>query len=450
MVICPNGYAIWEKIQARLDQLIKAQGVRNAYFPLLIPESFLKKEAEHIEGFAPELAVVTVAGGKKLDENLVVRPTSETIINSMFAQWIQSYRDLPLLINQWANVVRWEMRTRLFLRTTEFLWQEGHTCHADEKSALAFSERMLSIYADFCREMLALPVVMGQKSDSERFAGAVKTFTIEALMKDGKALQAGTSHYLGTNFAKAFETRFQDASGALSFVHQTSWGVTTRLIGALIMTHADDHGFVLPPKLAQTPVLLVLIGNDKAKEALLEAARGFVTALQEVNVGVQIEQDFHDTLGVRLHRAERLGFPIRIELGRKELEQGRVILVRRDTLEKKSVEVSNLAQFVVAELERMQEQMYQKAKAFLTSQTKSIASLVELHDGIEQGGFFEANWCQKAACENAIKDQTKATIRCMPVKQTDQGFVTCQGVGPCLVCQESSQKNQRVLIARSY
>ncbi|MGZ3709595.1 MAG: proline--tRNA ligase, partial [Bdellovibrionota bacterium] len=331
MVIRPNGYTIWEAIQKDLDRRIKKSGARNCYFPLFIPESFLKKEAEHVEGFAPQLAVVTHAGGKDLEEKLVVRPTSETIINSMFAKWIQSYRDLPLMINQWANVVRWEMRTRLFLRTTEFLWQEGHTCHATPEEAEAETRQMLQVYTEFAEEILAMPVIPGLKSDSERFAGALRTYSIEAMMQDKKALQAGTSHNLSTNFAKAFETKFLDKDSTQKFVHQTSWGVSTRLIGGMVMTHSDDKGLVLPPRLAHTHVAIVpILAKPELKAQVLEAAEKLSRAIEDAgeaarlpyDVSIKVDTDETKQAGWKFFEYELLGVPVRVEVGPRDLEKG--------------------------------------------------------------------------------------------------------------------------------
>jgi prolyl-tRNA synthetase len=442
MVIRPNGYHIWEKIQAALDQKIKAMGVQNAYFPLFIPESFLKKEAQHVEGFSPECAMVTHAGGKLLEEPLVVRPTSETIINSMFSRWIQSYRDLPLMINQWANVVRWEMRTRLFLRTTEFLWQEGHTCHEDKDSALFFAKQMLKVYQNLAKDLLAMPVIMGQKSESERFAGAVKTYTIEAMMQDGKALQAGTSHYLGTNFAAAFETQFQDKTGKLALVHQTSWGVSTRLIGGLIMTHSDDLGLVLPPRVARFAVILLPIFQEKNKAEVLPWCDKIGELLSKAGIDFTVDADASCSLGEKRHRAERIGIPLRLEFGLREIQAEQLLLVRRDTLEKTLVSLSGLIEQVQEQLLVMQSALYEKA---LLRRQQNTHVLLDIKD-MSESGFFEASWCQSLDCEQKMKEQTKATIRCLKM---DDDFEVVSSDQPCVVCGQHKE-NLRVVIARSY
>lgn len=456
MVIRPNGYSIWEQIHENLDRRIKATGAKNAYFPLFIPESFLKKEAEHVEGFAPQCAVVTYAGAKDLEEKLVVRPTSETIINSMFAKWIQSYRDLPLMINQWANVVRWEMRTRLFLRTTEFLWQEGHTCHATAEEAEEEARRMLKVYADFAEEVLAMPVLSGMKSESEKFAGALRTYCIEAMMQDKKALQAGTSHNLSTNFAQAFNTLFLDKDGQQKVVHQTSWGVSTRLIGGMIMTHSDDKGLVLPPRLATTHVVIVpILSNAKLKEQVLAAADQLSKSIQNqaaqsqlpYSVGVHVDQDETKQPGWKFHEYELIGVPLRIEIGPRDLEKGQVVMTRRDLGEKMPIALADVPGKVVHELAQMQKDLLERARAFRDRNTFEVSDYADFKIKIDQpGGFFLASWCQSKVCEAKIKEETKATIRCLPIRENYQPYSV---QGHCLCCGESKGL-VRAIFAKSY
>ena len=456
MVIRPNGYSIWEKIQQNLDERIKKVGVRNAYFPLFIPESFLKKEAEHVEGFAPQCAVVTYAGSKDLEEKLIVRPTSETIINSMFSKWIQSYRDLPLKINQWANVVRWEMRTRLFLRTTEFLWQEGHTCHATAEEAELDARKMLQIYTQFSEEVLAIPVLSGRKSDSERFAGALQTYSIEAMMQDKKALQAGTSHNLSTHFAKAFETQFLDKDGKQKFVHQTSWGVSTRLIGAVIMTHADDKGLVLPPRLAAMHVVIVPILNKAETRAqVLQAAEKLSASIQSeaeksslpYTVVVHVDQDDTKQAGWKFHEYELLGIPVRIELGPRDLEKNQVVLTRRDREGKEFLQISEVPAQIVSVLDSMQKELLERARAFRNAHTHSVTHYSELKEKLDStGGFFAAPWCQSKECEEQVKVETKATIRCLPL---DDNYNLIAETGKCVVCEKGTP-TVRAIFARAY
>src|SRR5271169_5803894 len=364
MVIRPNGYAIWENIQRELDKRIKDTGHENAYFPLFIPESFLKKEADHVEGFAPQCAVVTYAGGKELEEKLVVRPTSETIINSMFAKWIQSYRDLPMLLNQWANVVRWEMRTRLFLRTSEFLWQEGHTCHETEAEAEEETLRMLEVYRTFAEDYMAMPVLAGRKSESEKFAGAVRTYSIEAMMQDKKALQSGTSHNLGQNFARAFNTAFQGRDGQQHHVWQTSWGVSTRLIGGLILTHSDDAGLVVPPKLAATHVVVVVIGKGEERGPVVERAQAVAVDLRRAGLSVLVDDDDTKSPGFKYFEHELTGVCVRMELGPRDLAKEQAVLVRRDDKVKVSVPLSSVVTQAQAMLEAMQTSLFARAKQF--------------------------------------------------------------------------------------
>lgn len=456
MVIRPNGYSIWERIQAELDQRIKATGVRNAYFPLFIPESFLKKEAEHVEGFAPEVAVVTHAGAKDLEERLIVRPTSETIINSMFSKWIQSYRDLPLLINQWANVVRWEMRTRLFLRTTEFLWQEGHTCHATQEEAEEKARQMLQAYADFAAEVLAIPVIVGRKTDSEKFAGALKTYTMEAMMQDKKALQAGTSHNLSDNFAKAFETQYLDKDSKQKFVHQTSWGVSTRLVGGVIMTHSDDKGLVLPPRLATTHVVIVpIMANAAKRPAVLEAASKLQKAIEKecegrlpYSVGVLVDTDETKQPGWKFHEYELIGIPLRIEVGPRDLEKNQIVLTRRDEGKKEFMPMDEAIRKIPTLLESMQSELLQKALRFREENTHEVSSYEDFKAQVEEpGGFFAAAWCGSTECESRVKEETKATIRCLPM---DERFEPFQMKDGCFVCGQKAGTSLRAIFARSY
>jgi len=440
MVIKPYGYAIWENIQRELDTRFKAKGVENAYFPLFIPESFLKKEAEHVEGFSPELAVVTHAGGEKLDEPLVVRPTSETIMYATFAHWIQSYRDLPLLINQWCNVVRWELRPRLFLRTTEFLWQEGHTCHTTENEADGFARQMLEVYREFAEDLMALPVITGLKSDAERFAGAVRTYSIEAMMQDGKALQAGTSHLLGQNFARAFEVKFLNAEGREEYVWQTSWGVSTRLIGGLIMAHSDDKGLVLPPRLAPIQTVIIPIGATPEE---LEATQAKATELSELlkAEGVSVKIDTREMRpGAKFFDWEKKGVPLRLELGPKDLAANSLVVVRRDTSAKSTVSEEELVDSVKDLLEQIQRDLFQAALARREANTHDVDSYDELKKAVETG-FARAFWCGSAECETKIKDETKATIRSIPFDQKAEN-------GKCVICGKKS--SGRVVFAKAY
>ncbi len=463
MVIRPNGYSIWERIQTALDTRFKATGHSNAYFPMFIPESFLKKEAEHVEGFAPECAVVTHAGGKKLEEPLVVRPTSETIINSMFAKWIKSYRDLPMLLNQWANVVRWEMRTRLFLRTTEFLWQEGHTCHETSAEAQEETLKMLEVYRDFAENILAMPVIAGQKTPSEKFAGADSTYCIEAMLQDGKALQAGTSHNLGQNFARAFETKFQDRTGQWQHVFQTSWGVSTRLIGGLIMTHSDDKGLVLPPRVSRYHVVIVPITFNRGEKTaekdakVLEAASNLASLLksQKVlfedgsaeDVRVLVDDDVQHSSGWKFHEYELIGIPIRIEIGPRDLENNQITFVRRDKDAKSVVNIMDASKIIPVELVAMQRALLEKARAFRRDQSKYCSSYSDFKNSIEDGGFFYVDWCGSPECEAKIKEETKATIRCVPFDYGDLSDAP-ESLAGCLYCQAASR--QRVILARAY
>ena len=439
MVIRPNGYGIWERMQRSLDEMFKATGHQNAYFPLFIPESYLHKEAQHVEGFAPEVAVVTHGGGKKLDEPLIIRPTSETIIYSMFAKWVQSYRDLPLLINQWANVVRWEMRTRLFLRTLEFLWQEGHTAHATHDEAEEEARKILGIYRDFMEGWMAMPVVTGQKTDAERFAGALRTYSCEAMMQDNKALQAGTSHNLGQNFAKAFELKFQAEHGGQEFAWNTSWGVSTRLVGGLVMTHGDDIGIRVPPLLAPIEMVIVPIyKTDEERSAMLEAADRVTRRLADWErrdpgrLRVHIDDRDGVKPGAKYYEWELRGVPIRMELGPRDLEKNQGVLVRRDNREKRPVSLDALGEDVADLLMRIQEDMLiaarERREQHSVRHAISYDDFRALMDG--EGAFVYAGWCGDPACEAQIKDDTKATIRVMP----DEEFRSAETPTKCLRC----------------
>ena len=455
MVIKPYGYAIWEKMQRQLDDMFKATGHQNAYFPLLIPKSFLSREADHVEGFAKECAVVThyrlkadhESGGvvvdpeARLEEELIIRPTSETIIWNTYKNWIHSYRDLPLLLNQWANVMRWEMRTRMFLRTAEFLWQEGHTAHATEEEAVAEARRMLEVYAEFAEKYMAVPVVKGVKSANERFAGAIDTYTIEAMMQDGKALQSGTSHFLGQNFAKAFDVKFVNQQNEPEYVWATSWGVSTRLMGALIMTHSDDNGLVLPPRLAPIQVVIVPIYKDaEGLKAISEKVAPIVEELRAKGISVKYDDADNKRPGFKFADYEVKGVPVRLAIGQRDLENGTVELMRRDTLEKQVVPLDGITDRIVAELDEIQQALFDRAKAFRESMTQTVDSYEEFKEKIENGGFFLAHWDGTPETEEKIKEETKATIRCIP-------FDGDKTPGKCMVTGKPSAC--RVLIARS-
>jgi prolyl-tRNA synthetase len=441
MVIRPNGYAIWEKIQRQLDDMFKETGHVNAYFPLFIPESFLKKEAEHVEGFAPECAVVTHGGGKKLEEPLVIRPTSETIINAMFSKWIQSYRDLPLLINQWANVVRWEMRTKLFLRTTEFLWQEGHTCHATEAEAREETLKMLAVYKKFAEEYMAIPIIDGIKTESEKFAGAVDTYCIEMLMQDGRALQGGTSHLLGQNFAKAFGTKFLSKEGKQEYVWQTSWGVSTRLVGALIMCHSDDKGLVIPPKLAPLQCVIVpIFKKDFDPSKLLDKANRLRDELKGT-ISVKVDDAENNSPGFKFHEYEIQGVPVRVEFGPKDFENNVFTVVRRDTGEKTSVPFDQAAELIKSLMDKIQKNLFEKAKKYLEDRTFVVDNYDDFKTKCEDGGMILAHWCGERSCEDKIKADTKATIRCV-------SFNGKQEKGACIACGKPSPR--RIHFARSH
>jgi prolyl-tRNA synthetase len=441
MVIRPNGYAIWENMQRVLDRMFKETGHKNAYFPLLIPESFIRKEAEHVEGFAPQLAVVTHAGGKKLEEPLVIRPTSETIINSAFARWIQSYRDLPMLINQWANVMRWEMRTRLFLRTSEFLWQEGHTCHETEEEAQRETLQMLEVYRTFAEQYMAMPVLAGQKSESEKFAGALRTYSIEAMMQDKKALQAGTSHHLGQNFSKAFNTTFQGRDGKQSHVWQTSWGVSTRLVGALVMTHSDDGGLVVPPRLAADHVVIVVIGKGPEERAPIQSrAEALAADLRKAGLGVLVDNDETKGPGFKFYQYELVGVCLRIELGPKDIAKEQCVVVRRDNRQKEFVPLAGVVAKVKELLESMQQALFAQAQKLRDENTFEVNSLEELKARADDG-FLLAHWCERQVCEAKIKEETGATSRCRP-------FDLKQEKGACVVCGQESPG--RMVFAKAY
>ena len=443
MVIRPNGYAIWENIQKFLDQMFKDSGHVNAYFPLFIPESFLKKEAEHVEGFSPETAVVTFAGGKKLEEPLIVRPTSETIIWAMYKKWIQSYRDLPILINQWANVVRWEMRTRLFLRTTEFLWQEGHTAHETYEQAEEETLKILEIYKTFAEKYMAIPVIAGVKTEKEKFAGADKTYCIEAMMQDYRALQGGTSHNLGQNFAKAFDVEFQNEAGQMEHVWATSWGVSTRLVGALIMTHSDDRGLVLPPKLASTKVVIVPIWkSDEDKQIIMEKIEIMTSGWKEKGISFHVDARENYRPGWKFNEWEKRGIPIRIEVGIRDIENGQVVVVRRDTGEKEFLIDSNLDEAILDRLDIMQHEMFQKASLWRDEHTFTVDDFQDFKKQINAGnGFYWIHWCGERGCEDRLQNETKATIRLIPMAGKEEN-------GKCLICGNPS--NQRVLAAKAY
>jgi len=456
MVIKPYGYAIWEKIQNILDTMFKKTGHSNAYFPLLIPKSFFSKEASHVEGFAKECAIVThyrlknspdgkgviVDETAKLEEDLIIRPTSETIIWSTYKNWIQSYRDLPLLINQWANIVRWEMRTRLFLRTSEFLWQEGHTAHATKEEAIEETNKILNIYAEFAEKTLGIPVIIGKKSESEKFAGAIDTYCIEAMMLDGKALQAGTSHFLGQNFAKAFDVKFTNKEGKLDYVWATSWGVSTRLIGALIMAHSDNNGLVLPPKIAPIQVVIIPIyKNEQEHSVVLNKCKEIKEKLENVALTVKLDDRNTQKPGWKFAEYELKGIPVRIAVGPKDIENGTIEVARRDTLEKKLIPNDNFSEYVLKLLDDIQQNIYNKALKFREQHTYKIDNYTEFKTAIENGGFFEAFWDGTPETEAKIKDETKATIRCIPQYSNDEeGF--------CMVTGKPSKK--RVIFARAY
>ena len=456
MIIKPYGYSIWEKMQRALDDMFKETGHTNAYFPLFIPKSFLSKEASHVEGFAKECAVVThyrlkndpngggviVDPDAKLEEELIVRPTSETVIWSTYKNWIQSYRDLPLLINQWANVVRWEMRTRLFLRTAEFLWQEGHTAHATKQEAIEETEQMLEVYAEFAETFMAMPVLKGIKTANERFAGADETYCIEAMMQDGKALQAGTSHFLGQNFAKAFDVKFVNKENQLDYVWGTSWGVSTRLMGALIMAHSDDQGLVLPPKLAPIQVVIVPIyKGEEQLENIKARINPLVKALKKRGVSVKFDFAENQSPGFKFAEYELKGVPVRLAIGNRDMENGTIELARRDTREKTSMPFEGIEDVIVDTLEDIQRNIYQKALDFRTANTFEVNTWDEFTAKIEDGGFLSAHWDGSSETEEKIKELTKATIRCIPLDAKEEA-------GKCILTGAPSSR--RVIFARAY
>ena len=443
MVIRPYGYAIWEHFQRHLDRLFKETGHVNAYFPLFIPESFMHKEAEHVEGFAPEVAVVTHGGGKKLDEPLVVRPTSETIIWNMYKKWISSYRDLPLLINQWANVVRWEMRTRLFLRTTEFLWQEGHTAHATPEEAQEETLRMLEVYRTFAEDYMAMPVITGQKTESEKFAGAVSTYSIEAMMRDGKALQSGTSHNLGQNFAKAFDVTFQNEANEAEYVYATSWGVSTRLVGGLIMTHGDDHGLILPPKVAPYQIVVVPIFRDATRDAVIQVTDKLEGELLAAGLRIKVDDDEKSSPGFKFNEWEMRGVPLRVELGPKDIEKNQAVVVTRHSREKEFIPLNKLAEVLAAKVVDVQAALFKRALDFRKERTFETDNWDEFKQIIasEEGGFVKAYWNGSAEIEEKIKDETKATIRNIPFDQPEKP-------GKCIYTGEPATK--QVIFAKAY
>jgi prolyl-tRNA synthetase len=455
MVIKPYGFAIWEKMQRALDDMFKATGHQNAYFPLFVPKSFLEKEEEHAEGFAKECAVVThyrlksdgkgglmVDPNAKLEEELIIRPTSETVIWNAYKGWIQSWRDLPILVNQWANVVRWEMRTRIFLRTAEFLWQEGHTAHATEAEAIAETETMLGVYADFAENWMAMPVVQGLKSPAERFAGAVETYCIEALMQDGKALQSGTSHFLGQNFAKSFDVKFVNKENQLEYAWATSWGVSTRLMGALIMAHSDDNGLVLPPKLA--PIQVVIVPIHKTPEDLAtisEKVAPIVSELKTAGISVKFDDNENQRSGWKFAEYELRGVPVRLGIGMRDLENGTVEVARRDTLSKESRPIDGIAGYLPELLDEIQANIYQRALKFREENTFNVDTWDEFKDQIEKGGFIMAHWDGTAETEEKIKNETKATIRCIPLTSIAEA-------GKCVYT--GNESSRRVVFARAY
>ena len=455
MVIRPYGYAIWEKMQRVLDDMFKETGVQNAYFPLLIPKSFLSKEAEHVEGFAKECAVVThyrlktndthdgvvVDPAEKLEEEIIIRTTSETIIWNTYKNWIKSYRDLPILCNQWCNVMRWEMRTRLFLRTSEFLWQEGHTAHATREEAEERAKQMLKVYAKFAEEYMAVPVIQGVKSETERFAGALDTYTIEAMMQDGKALQSGTSHFLGQNFGKAFDVQFLNKDNKVEYAWATSWGVSTRLMGALIMTHSDDNGLVLPPKLAPLQVVIIPIGKGDQMAMLDEKAEAILKNLKAMGISVKYDNADNKRPGFKFADYELKGVPVRVVLGARDLEKGLVEVMRRDTLEKENVAIEGIEDYIKNLLNDIQQNIYQKAIAYRNAHIYECDNYDEFKERIKEGGFFLCHWDGTEETEAKIKEDTQATIRCVP-------FMFEQTEGVDMVSGKPAK--HRVLIARAY
>jgi prolyl-tRNA synthetase len=442
MAIRPYGYAIWENMKELLDQRIKATGHQNAYFPLFIPESLLQKEAEHVEGFAPEVALVTRGGNEKLSERLVVRPTSEAIICSMYAKWVQSWRDLPLLINQWCNVVRWEKTTRPFLRTSEFLWQEGHTVHCTEEEAEEEALKMLGVYKDFVESELAIPVISGLKTEREKFAGALHTYTIEALMADGRALQAGTSHNLGQHFSRVFDIQYLDKDKQLKYAWQTSWGVSTRLIGAIIMVHGDDRGLRLPPQVAPLQVVVIPIITKKKREEVLQKCQAIIGELAE-NVRVHLDKREEYSAGWKFNEWEMKGVPLRLEVGPRDLEQGVVSVVRRDTGERSTISAEDLSRQISLLLKDIQNNLFRQAREFQEKNTYRVHNYQEFQEVLqEKKGFLQGFWCGTSNCEEEIKNETKATIRCIPLGPEQKE------TGPCLFC--GNKEGKIVYFARAY
>ncbi len=445
MVIRPYGYALWENIQGALDGMFKASGHENLYFPMLIPISYFEREKEHVEGFSPELAVVTHAGGKPLEEPLAIRPTSETIIGEMYSKWVQSYRDLPLLYNQWCNVMRWELRTRPFLRTTEFLWQEGHTAHAGAEEALEETMRMVNIYATFARDWAAMPVVVGEKTEGERFAGALRTYTIEAMMRDTRALQSGTSHYMGENFARAFDITFSDEENQLRYVHTTSWGVSTRMIGAIIMAHGDDQGLILPPRLAPVQVVIVpIFRNDQPElaERVLEESKRLRHELMDVGVRVRVDVREGLSAGWKFNDWEQKGVPLRIEIGPRDLEAGHVMMADRLSGERAPLKREEVVEATAERLDAFHSALYERAERFRDEHSSTVDDYESFRDHIERGWVY-ASHCGKPHCEQAIQEDTKATARCIP-------FEGSRTDADCVRCGEPSAYPRRVAFSRAY
>jgi prolyl-tRNA synthetase len=445
MVIKPYGYALWEGIQRELDRMFKATGHENLYFPLLIPMSFFEREANHVEGFSPELAVVTHAGGKELEEPLAIRPTSETIIGEMYAKWVQSYRDLPLLYNQWCNVLRWELRTRPFLRTTEFLWQEGHTAHATAEEAMAETTQMVNVYADFAENFAAIPVIKGEKTAGERFAGALVTYTIEAMMRDTKALQSGTSHYMGENFARAFNITFNDVNNEQAYAHTTSWGLSTRMIGAIIMTHGDDKGLIMPPRIAPHQAVIVPIyrkDDGAARQGVMSEVDKIVSGLRDTGIRVKVDDREGMSPGWKFNEWEQKGVPLRLELGPKDIEKGEIVVANRLQDEKTTVKLADVVTFVGAALEQFHEALFERARAFRDEHSYEVGDYEAFKVKIEEG-FVYANHCGLPECEDAIQNDTKATPRCVP-------FEGPAADGSCVRCGRESAYPRRVIFAKAY
>jgi prolyl-tRNA synthetase len=445
MIIKPYGYTLWENIQKNLDQMFKDTGHENFYFPMLIPMNFFQREAKHVEGFSPELAVVTHAGGKELEEPLAIRPTSETIIGEAYSNWVQSYRDLPLLYNQWCNVMRWELRTRPFLRTTEFLWQEGHTAHATAEEAIAETKQMMEVYATFAETFGAIPVIRGEKTEGERFAGAEMTLTIEAMMRDGKALQSGTSHYMGTNFAKAFNISFNDVNNQQAFAHTTSWGVSTRFIGAIIMTHGDDKGLIMPPRLAPTQVVIIPIyrkNDETSRDKVLAEVKRLEANLKAQNVRVKVDNR-DETPGFKYNDAELKGIPLRVELGPKDLDKGVAMLANRLKGDKQEVKLENLANLIPGELESFHTALFERAKSFRDTHTFEVKTYDELKEKVEEG-FVIATHCGEPESEKQIQEETKATVRCIPLEGISAEGTVCVHTG------KPSGYPRKVIFAKAY